>query len=516
VSRKAQVITPEMAKAERARREKARRRLVEFSEYVAPFYKAARHHRLVAEKLEQVERYIATKGKEGIGRLMIFEPPRHGKSEQVSRLFPAWLLGRQPDARIILTAYGADLAGADSKKVRDYVTSDRYKAIFGALGTLEVPVELSNDSTAQNAWDLALPNRGGVVAAGIGGGITGKGANLLVIDDPFKNRDDAESEAYRKRVMSWYKSSAYQRLEDGAAVVITHTRWHPEDLAGQMLRTMAEDPLLADQWEVVFLPALALKEEEYCHNEEEFQKNLGQGVYLPQSDPLGRKPGQALWPEKYNEAALAKIQFNVGDYDFASLDQQLPRPVTGGFFDEQDFKIIGPEKVPGKLRWFRYVDLALGRTQASDWNATVAVAMDGEGNVYYRDMLRVHELNEFLKQLAEWMLSPAEKGVTWGIESNNFQTLVFRELIKEKKFAAIPIVAIDAEDDKVSDARPLQTRAKQGLVYLVKGPWVKEFIVEAKAFFSGPHDDQVDTASKGLKMIAEPGTTRMYVAKGKQ
>ena len=499
MSKRSTVPTPDEALAERARRELARRRLVEFSEYVALHYKAARHHRLVAEKLEQVERYIATQGREGIGRLIISEPPRHGKSEQVSRLFPAWLLGRQPDSRVILTAYGADLAGADSRKVREYLTSERFQAVFGKRSAVDTPVELSVDSTSAAAWDLATPHRGGVVAAGIGGGITGKGANLLVIDDPFKNRDDAESEPYRKRVMSWYKSSAYTRLEDGGAIVVTHTRWHPEDLAGQLLATMIGDPLLADQWEIVFLPALALPEAEYCRDEARFGEQMRRGVYLPPADPLGRQPGEPLWPEKYDAAALARIQFNIGDYDFGSLYQQLPRPATGGFFDEQDFKIV--DKAPVDLLWFRYVDLAMGKSTASDWNATVATAMDADGNVYYRDMLRVHELNDFLAQLPAWMLSDAEKGVIWGIEDNNFQSLVVRDLLKDKKLAAIPVIGITAEADKVADARPLQTRAKQGLVHLVRGPWVRTFLNEATAFFSGPHDDQVDTAAKGLKMI---------------
>lgn len=494
-------ITPKEALAERARREKARRRLVAFSEYLLPFYHAARHHQLVAEKLEQVERYIASKGKEGIGRLMIFEPPRHGKSEQVSRIFPAWALGRNPDMRVILTAYGADLASADSRKVREYVSKDRYKAIFGSTSTRDVPVELSADSAAVNAWDLAEPNRGGVMSAGIGGGITGKGANLLIIDDPFKNRDDAESEPYRKKLMSWYRSSAYQRLEDGGAVVITHTRWHPDDLAGQLLKMMVEDPLLADQWTVVFLPALALKEEEYCTDEAESQKNLAHGLYLPPADPLGRKPGQALWPEKYDEAALAKIQFNVGDYDFASLDQQLPRPAVGGFFDESDFPI--EEQAPAGLLWFRYVDLAMGKTRTADWNTTVATGLDEKtGIVHYRDLLRVHELTEFLVQLEAWMLSDAEKGTTWCIEANSFQSLVVKDLLKNPKLAALAILPVTATDDKVSDARPLQTRAKQSLVRLVKGAWNRGFLNEATTFPTGAHDDQIDSASKGLKMIA--------------
>lgn len=500
MAKRAVTITPEAALAERVRREQARRGLVAFSEYVAPFYHAARHHRYVAEKLEQVERYIASKGKEGIGRLMIVEPPRHGKTEQVSRLFPAWLMGRRPDSRVILTSYGADLAQDDSKAVRAYVTGERYAALFGATSTIDDVVTLSEDTRSKSNWDLAEPHRGGVVAAGIGGGITGKGAHLMVIDDPFKNRDEAESETYRRKVMSWYRSSAYTRLEDGGAVVITHTRWHPEDLAGQLLALMANDPLLTDQWEVVFLPALGLEPGQYSRDEEDFQRNLLRGIYLPQADPLGRAPGQALWPEKYDEAALARIRANIGEYEFSALDQQQPRPAEGGFFDEKDFTIV--ERAPEGLRWVRYVDLALGRTQTADWNATVATALDeSDGTVYYRDMLRVHELSEFCEQLKHWMTSDSERGVEWGLEDVAFQSLVIKDLLKEPALAAVAMRPIHPESDKVSRARAVQTRARQGKVRLVRGAWNRTFIAEALTFPAGAHDDQVDTFSGGLILL---------------
>lgn len=502
VKRKTAMVTPEEALAERVRREQARRGLVAFSEYVAPFYKAARHHRLVAEKLEQVERYIATKGQEGIGRLMIFEPPRHGKSEQVSRLFPAWLLGKDPDSRIIVTSYGADLANADSRAIRNYVMSDRYGALFGATGTLDTPVALSSDSTAANAWDLGEPHRGGVVAAGIGGGIVGKGAHLLIIDDPFKNRDDAESEPYRRKVMSWYKSSAYTRLEDGGAIVLTHTRWHNEDLAGQLLALMASDPMLADQWEIVFLPALALNDAEYVQDEEAFRKNLLKGLYIPAADPLNRKPGEPLWPEKYTAESLAHTHYNIGPIETASQHQQQPRPAEGGFFDEKDFEIV--DRAPEGLRWVRYVDLALGKTQTADWNTTLATAQDpATGIIYYRGMLRVHELTEFLVQLKGLMLSESERGVKWGIESVAFSSVVFSTLMKDPELLLVQMEAITPGDDKVSRARAVQTRARQGYVKLVRGAWNQAFINEALTFPSGAHDDQIDTASGGLQMLAK-------------
>lgn len=497
-------VTPEMAAAERVWREKARRSLVDFSCYITPWYRPARHHHLVGRVLEQVLRYIETEGAEGIGRLIVSEPPRHGKTEQISRQFPAYLLGRLPDSRVILTSYGADLAQDDSRSVRQYVTSDRFQALFGEQSTVDDAVQLSEDSRAKANWDLAEPHRGGVVAAGVGGGITGKGAHLLVVDDPFKNRDEAESEAYRKRVISWWESSAYTRLEKGGAVIITHTRWHMDDLAGHLLKKMISDPLMADQYEVVFLPALALDADQYVVDENDFAKNLLRGVYLPKADPLGRQPGEALWPEKYDARTLNRIRANVQEIEFSSLYQQMPRPASGGFFDEQNFQIV--DYVPGGLRWFRYVDLALGKTKTSDYNATLATALDpSTGDIYYRDMLRVRELTDFLAQLVEMACLDSEWGTVWGFEDVAFQALVLQEMLKNSRMANKAIVPVRPDADKVQRARAIQARARQGRVKLVRGAWNQAFITEALVFPHGKNDDQIDTASGGLQMIAELG-----------
>ena len=494
-------ITPEMAAAEVAQRELARRHLIDYSCYVAPWYEPARHHRLVAEKLEQVLRYIETGGAEGIGRLMIFEPPRHGKSAQISRLFPSWLLGRLPDSRVILTAYGADLASEDSRAVRNYVTSERYAAVFGEQSALDAPVELDEESSAKANWNLAAPHRGGVVAAGIGGGIVGKGAHLLVIDDPFKSREDADSEAYRKRVMSWYKSAAYTRLERGGAVVITHTRWHPDDLAGELLEAMVNDPLLADQWEILYLPALALEADDYISDEGRFREKMLRGQFIPAADPLGRKAGEPLWPEKYDRTELAKIAAVVQD-EFDAQYQQLPRNRVGNFFDESMFQLVNER--PNGLRWYVYVDLALGEKSTSDWNTAMATAMNtATGELVYRDLLRVQDLDDFLGLLEERMLTPEELGTLWGFESVAFSTLVFRQFARNPKLARVQMVEMHPDGDKVTRARAVRFRGMQKLVKVVRGAWWNEAWRELEVFPNGKHDDIVDTMSGGAQMVAQ-------------
>ena len=218
-------ISPRDAKRESDRRKLARAKFLYFCKYVDPKFEEAADMKLIADKLEDVARDLQTRGKEGIGRLMILMPPRHGKSELASRKFPAWVLGRLPDTRIIMASYGADLASKNSRAVRDLLNGKRYQALFGGLSSTSEPVELSSDSRSVASWDLAQPHRGGVVAAGVGGGITGLGADLLILDDLFKNREEAESESRRELVHDWYNSSVYTRLEKEYSVChyVLHT-----------------------------------------------------------------------------------------------------------------------------------------------------------------------------------------------------------------------------------------------------------------------------------------------------
>jgi predicted phage terminase large subunit-like protein len=496
---------PEQARGERARRELARRHLIDYSVYVAPWYKPARHHIYLAQKLEQVKKFIETQGQEGIGRLLICEPAQYGKTEQASRLFPSWLLGDLPDTRIILTSYGADLATENSRITRNYVGSEAYANIFGARSAVDAPVELSEESRSVVSWNLK-DHRGSVFAAGVGGGITGRPANLIVIDDPFKSREDAESETYRRKVMSWYRSVVYPRVANtpGAAIIIMHTRWDQEDLAGQLLTQMISDPD-SDQWDVVFLPAEALPLDMYPKTEAEYRENLLRGSYIPMTgDPLGRKPGEPLWPERADALSLARTRANMLEYDYWSIFQQLPRMAVGEFFDDTDFGII--EKAPEGLQWYRYCDLALGETKTSDKNSNIAVAFDDKtGDLILRDRIKVRELDEFLAQIKTAMLSDDELNTEWGIEENAFQLLVVKDFLKDRTLVRVRIRGVKAVGDKVERARPWQRRAKQGRVKLVRGAWNLDFIREATSFPKGRHDDDVDTVSGGIQMIEDDG-----------
>lgn len=237
----------------------ARGSLLAFTEHTNPVYKRAQHHAQIAAKLEAVER-----GE--IDRLMIFMPPRHGKSELASKRFPAWCLGKDPRRQIIAASYNSDLANDFGRNVRNIVAEPEFGQVFPS-------VSLAPDSQAANRMNT---NHGGAyVAAGVGTAVTGRGAHIALIDDPFKDREEADSERRRELVWDWYRSTLYTRLMPGGAIVLIQTRWHEDDLAGRLLEQER------DQWEVLELPAID-------------------------------KAGKALWPEWYDLPALERIKNTIG------------------------------------------------------------------------------------------------------------------------------------------------------------------------------------------------------------
>lgn len=508
-------LDPKVASMELARRELSRRHFVDFCEYIsAPWYTAYAHHKFVGVALEQVARFIETKGKEGIGRLMIFEPPRHGKTEQVSRLFPAWLLGKMPNTRTILTSYNGDRANANSRAARDYILDQRYEAIFGKLSSNEIAVQMSQDSRSVTGWDLAYPWRGGMTAAGVGGGITGTGAHLFVVDDPFRGREEAESPAQRERVWDWWTSTAYTRLEEGAAIVIVLTRWHPDDLAGRLLQAMASDPN-ADQYTVINLPAIweepAIPEDKTF--EQYHQDMLLNGIWTDEADPLGRKQGEALWPEKYDEIELERIQVNVGAHDWTSLYQQSPIQREGQMFKPDWFDAV--DRIPGTItQRVRYWDKA-GSDGGGDYTCGVLIAKNDAGHFYIEHVVR--------EQLSFYLRNQKIRGtIDADMKREGPVTREFQEVengaagseaaantIKEMQGRPLQMDPVGNKSKEVR-AIALANAAEAGLVHIIKAPWNQAFIEEFMMFPKGKHDDQVDAASGAFNKMARSGRSGVH------
>jgi hypothetical protein len=228
-------------------------------------------------------------------RAMVTMPPRAGKSRRTSRWGPAWYLRRQPEHRFMLASYAAHLADDHGRWVRNTITENA-----GTLG-----ISLKYGSQAANRFDID-GHEGGMVTAGVGGALTGRGAHVAVVDDPFKGSEDAGSPTQRERVWDWWQSVLLTRLEPQGSCLLVNTRWDDDDLSGRLLKEEPED------WIVIDLPAIALTAD----------------------DPLGRQPGEALWPSRYNADDYARIRKSVGERVWWSLYQQQPRPLEGGVWKQ--------------------------------------------------------------------------------------------------------------------------------------------------------------------------------------
>lgn len=417
---------------EAARRE-ARTSLLAFTSYTNPQYEAARHHRLIAAKLEAVER-----GE--IDRLMIFMPPRHGKSELASKRFPAWCLGRNPKRQIIAASYNSDLANDFGRNVRNIVDEPEFREVFD--------VTLATDSHAANRMNT---NHGGAyVAAGVGTAVTGRGAHIALIDDPFKDREEADSERRRELVWDWYRSTLFTRLMPGGAIVLIQTRWHEDDLAGRLLDSEGD-------WDVLELPAIDAD-------------------------------GAALWPEWYNERALARIKATIGPREWSALYQQRPQPDDGTFFQRDWFKTW--ETKPD-LRYYGTSDYAV-TDGGGDYTVHRVWGIDAAGAIYRVDGWRGQATSDVwierkLDLIAEY------KPLAWfgegGVIQKAVEPMLRRRMMERKIFCRLewmPSVA-----DKPTRARSFQAMAASGRVYFEQGADLSEFL----SFPAGKHDDDVDTAS---------------------
>lgn len=496
------MMTPREARDEKKMRLLARKNFLAYCQYVDPRYEAPRHIRLLASKLQQVALYIASGGKQGIGRLMILMPPQHGKSQIASRNFPAWLLGLLPDSHIILTSYGESLATRHSRFIRDQIMTEEYQAIFGHKSNKMVPVELSSDSRSTENWDLARPYRGGVKAAGVGGGITGLPAHLFIIDDPFKNREEAESEARRELVDDWFKSSSRTRLRPNAAVVVFHTRWHPDDLAGRLMQRMVSDPL-ASQWEIVCLPGIAI--DNYPASADEQRKKMRDGIYLPMADPLGRRAGEALCPEWYNEEWLLSTRADVGLYDFEALYQQQPYLMQGNLFERDWFTVV--EQGPGNAVWARIRAWDKAATPGGGArSASVKLSWGLDDYVYIEhstaNQFSSAERDEFMIEIGKedyrndgpfLIWHPQDPGSA-GLDSSQ----AFNNLLADNGL----IGTFDqVTGSKEINAGPLATKAKGGRVRIVRGAWNDAFVDEYAAFPKGRFKDRVDAGSSAFNTL---------------
>lgn len=403
--------------------------------------------------LAHIGREIAQAVGKGDGRIIVNLPPQHGKSLLISKWVPLWFLANFPDKRVILATYEASFAASWGRQARDEARDNE-----------RIGLQLRTDASASNSW--WIKQGGGMITAGVGGPITGKGGDLLLIDDPVKNWDEARSITYQQRNVDWFNSTFYTRRQPGTTIIVLMTRWHEKDLAGYLLHEHT------DTWKHICLPALA------------------EGV-----DLLGRTEGQALCPERFDVADLDRTRKAVGSQVWAGLYQQRPAALEGGMI---------------KRHWLRYYtrpldhysaivqswDLSFKETQTGSFVVGQVWGRNG-GDFYLLDQIRARmdypDTKRAIRSLSDkWPLARQKV-----VESKANGPAILADMRHEMP----GLTAFESTDSKEARLSAVSPYFEAGNVYLpdpTQTPWVKDYIEELVTFPNAGNDDQVDATSQAL------------------
>jgi len=408
-------------------------------------------------------------------RVMITMPPRHGKSELATKKFPAWVLGKEPDFPVIVSTYSQDLSTKFGQGTRDIMNSVAYRAIFDA--------RLRADTKAKASW--MTEEGGGYEAVGVGGAITGKGFKIGIIDDPFKNDEEAESEVIRDKIWDWYITTFYTRQEGNAAIILINTRWHDADLSGRLLAKEKEDTDNSetdfDKWELVNFTAVAERDEQH------------------------RKEGEPLWPGKFSSEQLAKTKKTLGPYKWSALYQQNPVDEESQEFKSSWFRYRTFEQVAAlDTRNFLTIDPASAMRDKSDNIGAVLNLVDSENKwnfMAWKLRMNAPELIEFMfKTYLEYGFEKV------GIEQGVYQQVIKPYLDDEmrKRNVFFTVVELKHEQQaKILRIRGLVPYYSSGSVYHVEG-FCSDLEEEEVRFPKGAHDDVVDAGAYQLQLAEAP------------
>lgn len=464
--------TPEILKA--SRRQFAAHALAPFILYMMPTYIMGWVHKIICNELDLFLEAVVAKRSP---RLIITMPPRSGKSQIVSRMFPAYVFGRYPDLSVIAASYSSDLASRMNRDVQRIMDDDLYKELFPDTSLYGKNIRTTaKGSYLRNSDIFEIVNHEGVYrCAGVGGGLTGMGSSIAIVDDAVKDRMSADSPTIRQNIWDWYTSTLYTRLAPGGGVIVMNTRWHADDLTGRLLE--AERAGEGDHWKVINFPAIAETDEYY------------QGKLM-------RKAGEALHPERYPLEQLLAIKQAIGSRDWAALYQQHPIPDGGAIFKAEWLRFWLPKDLPN-------FDMVL-----TSWDMTFKEGTDNDfvvGQVWGRAGANFYLLDQVRGR--------------WGFTEtlHNFQRLakkwpmVRRHLIEDKangpavidtlRNVVAGIIPVEPCGSKVARAHAVTTYFEAGNVFIPHpslAPWVNDCMAELTTFPSAAHDDQVDAATQAV------------------
>lgn len=470
-------MPPAEAAIELLKRRQARKRLLPFCEYTMPSYETADH-------LEQLDAALEAIDCGDLKRLIVVMPPRHGKSEKISIRFPCWYLGRHPKDYITQAGYAESIALTHSRKSRDLFVSQEMAVLFpGVHYRPERRAQEMIIPERQAAHEWGTVQGGSYYAVGIGGGLTGRGFNVGIIDDPVKDSEEAESVTYRDRAWSWYTKVFYTRQAPGAAIIIVMTRWHEDDLVGRLLRLSQKDPK-ADQWKVLHFPAI--------------------------------KDGVALWPERYSIEDLERIRAGQADNPdepgqgsraFESLYQGNPIIATGQIIKRDWWKFYRGQPVRF-LRKIQSWDTAFKDKQQNDYSVCTTWG-EAENAYYLLNVWRAKVQFPELKRAAVALFDRDKPNVVLVEDKASGQSLI-QEMQRHTK---IPILPVRVDSNKVARANSVTPIIESGKVLLPENaPWLIDYIDELSAFPNAAHDDQVDSTTQALHfMRIEPDKEQVVV-----
>lgn len=450
--------------------QRAREYLIDFEIATDPLYDPNWHHEVIAGHLEHIEK----NGARDYKIIIITVPPRHGKSRQCSIDFPAWYLGRNPRKEIIISSYSGELAEDFGSKTRDRVDSLEYKIIFPN-------VRLKPDQKAKGKWGVQLLENdrwktvnGGYTASGVGGAITGRGADVFIIDDPVKNSEEADSQVYRDKIWDWFTSTAFTRLHPGGVCMIIMTRWHMDDLAGRIIA----EPEFKNIVKVVKLPAIATKDGKY------------------------RKQGVALWESKYPLPELMQKKLISGPYVWAALYQCSPILTEKQEFKPEWYKSIDEEEVESKQTDnYLTVDTAMSKKTQADYCGFCDNSVDRENfwNLKaWRSKLGPDELVDNLFALHE-----RRKFTAIGIEKTAYLEGLkpFLDSEQRKRGRFLPIVELHhSQISKETRIRGLIPLYSSGTIRHIEGQ-CDALEEEQMQFPNSVHDDVLDAAAYQLQIM---------------
>jgi predicted phage terminase large subunit-like protein len=480
---------------ELALRTLARRRLIHYVQRFNANYLAGWVHKDIARRLERFVEQV----KEGKSpRLLLLVPPRHGKSKLASEELVSWVFGHFPDWEVISTSYNVGLPLAFSRRIRDRMRDPNYHVLFPET-------KLHEDSQAIEEWSTTVG--GGYRAAGVGGGITGKGAKILIVDDPVKNWEEADSPVIRDNTWDWYLSTARSRLAPGGGVLGIQTWWNDDDWAGRIQQAMKTG---GEQFEIIKYPAINEGYDEYLASDEVQILEVASGMEPPEGAVLLRKEGTALHPERYSLKELLMMKSNYAALGqkrmWSALYQQNPIPEEGIQFTRDMFIYAEDTPTDPKVTGMNVYcawDFAITEKQHSDWTVGYCIAQDWNGVLWELDVVRFR--SEDNKVIADAIIDMYSKwGVTvCGVENGQIwkgikSTVMSRaqELLK----GGFNFEELNTLTDKKVRAAPLRGQMQlRRLRFKKDAPWREVVDTELLRFPGGKHDDVVDALAWAVR-----------------